>query len=106
MKSIAYAGAKSGRMTDKTADLGLQAIPANNVKGSALREIPLTLECRVVYRQKMDPRDLSEKFLQLCYQRDLARSHPRANKDPHIAYYGEIVASYILKSEGLAGCAY
>ena len=57
------------------------------------------LECRVVYKQLQDkdaiPQEIQEKF----YPQDVDGSFPMCNRDFHIAYYGEIVAAYIIKPD-------
>lgn len=42
-----YCGVKSGRDTDKIADLHLTALPAEKVKAPLIGESPVNLECRV-----------------------------------------------------------
>jgi hypothetical protein len=58
-------------------------------------EGPLTLECRVVFRQKQELELIDKKFADF-YPQDVGSEACGANKDAHIAYYGEIVNAYIL----------
>lgn len=94
---LGYCGSHSGRDGDKIAALGLHLEPANKISVPGIRELPLTLECRVLYRQKQVlaemPQDIRERF----YPQEVPGSAPRANQDVHIAYYGEIVDAYLLR---------
>lgn len=42
-----YCGVKSGRNTDKFSDLGLTALPADQVGAPLIAESPVNIECRV-----------------------------------------------------------
>ncbi len=90
-------GAKSGRDTDKVKELGLTLIDGDMVSAPAVKEFPLTLECKVLYRQPQDfnllPKDFSDKF----YPQDVDSTAPLCNKDNHIAYYGQILKAYIVE---------
>lgn len=94
---IAICGGKSGRNTDKLTEAGLTLVEPECITVPAIRELPLTLECRVVYRQKQDLSALDPKFLPRCYPADVDGSHVGANRDAHIAYYGEILSAYLLQ---------
>ena len=87
-KILSYCGKTSGRDTDKIADLGLHLVEPSVISVPGIRELPLTLECRVLYRQSQEassiPADLREKFY--------ADNVPG---DYHDAFYAEIVAAYI-----------
>lgn len=87
-KILAYCGKTSGRDTDKVADLDLHLVEPSVISVPGIRELPLTLECRVLYRQSQEPSaipaDLREKF----YTDNLPG-------DYHDAFYAEIVAAYI-----------
>lgn len=98
MKILAYAGAKSGRDVDKIAALNMTPLPGFAVSAPAFIEFPLTLECAVIYRQKLSLPDIPAAIREKMYPQDVDSFHPLANKDTHIAYYGEIVASYILRA--------
>lgn len=87
-------GWKSGRDMDKIAEAGLTLVPGQEVSVPGIKEYPLTLECKVVFRQRQDLDLIAEKFMN-SYPQDVPGTYPMANKDPHIAYYGEIVNAYI-----------
>lgn len=63
----------------------------------AIKEFPLTLECKVVYKQMQDKSEIPENYLTSFYLEDVDSSFHGANKDIHIAYYGEMVNAYIVK---------
>ena len=89
-KILTYCGTKSGRDCDKIKDLDLELVEGEKVNAPAIKQLPLTLECKVVYKQFHDKDaflpSLKEKF------------YPSGKEsDFHTAYYGEIVSSYIIK---------
>ena len=81
-------GTRSGRELDKLAELGLTTVEGETVSVPAIRELPLTLECRVVSRLPQEARNLTQPHFGAHYPDPI---------DPHIAYYGEITAAYILE---------
>ena len=89
-------GWQSGHNIDKVKEAGLtlEDPQANGVSG--VKEYPLTLECRVLYSQCQDPTRLPESIYKKSYPQDVDGSYPMANRDPHTAYIGEIVAAYII----------
>ena len=48
-------GTKSGRDMDKIAELNLHLEEGKVVDVPGIRELPLTLECKVIYKQDQDP---------------------------------------------------
>lgn len=90
---LGYCGTKSGRDADKIADLSLTLVDSDNVQVPGIRELPLTLECKVIYKQKQDLAQLPESITD--------RFYPVVNEDGfrdyHIAYYGEIVNAYLIE---------
>ncbi len=96
-KIIGVTGTKSGYNTDKIAELGLTLVDGIEVNAPAIKELPLTLECKIVYKQLQDKEAVSEENRKDHYPSDVDSSHHAANKDYHIAYYGEIVKAYIIE---------
>ncbi len=94
---IGVTGTKSGYSVDKIKELGLKLVDGQNISVPAIKELPLTLECKVIYKQLQDKdfvlKENSEKF----HPQDVDSSFHGANKDYHIAYYGEIVNAYIIE---------
>lgn len=93
-KILGVCGTKSGREVDKVKELGLTLEAPQSITVPAIKELPLTLECRVVYKQKQDEREITEEFKNKFYPQDVESSFHGANKDFHTAYYGEIVSAY------------
>ncbi|BBB90351.1 MAG TPA: flavin reductase family protein [Methylomusa anaerophila] len=86
-EALAFCGANSGRDMDKLAAAKLSVKPGQ-AQGTPIIDIPgLQLECKVVYRQTMDPAALNADYN--------AKMYPGG--DYHTLYYGEIVAAYITK---------
>ncbi len=95
-KILGFCGTKSGRDLDKIKELGLSLVEPESISVPGIRELPLTLECKVLYRQPQDLSSIPEDILQRYYPQDVDGSHPGSNRDYHIAYYGEIVNAYLI----------
>ena len=90
-KVIGFCGTKSGRDVNKIQELGLHLEEAELISVPGIRELPLTLECKVVYRNEQLWYNLPQAILDRYYpEKDGIRDH-------HIAYYGEIVSAYIIE---------
>ena len=90
---FAMAGRQSGRNVDKVAELGLTLVDAEVVGTPAVLECPITLECKVVYKQLLDgplPDDVAARF----YPADVTDIDAGGNCYRHVMYVGEIVAAY------------
>ena len=89
---LGICGSRSGRDTDKIKQLDLTLEEPLTVGVPAVRQLPLTLECKVIYRQAQDPKAIDPQ----CNERYYAKGTPNEG-DYHIAYYGEITAAYIVE---------
>lgn len=98
-KALGICGSTTGRDFDKIAKAGLTLVAPEKVSSPAIKELPLTLECRVVYSQVMDPGALAPEYRDACYPQDVDGSYPMANKDFHTLYHGEILAAYLIENE-------
>lgn len=87
---LAVCGTKSGREMDKFRELGLTAVPGQTVSVPGILELPLTLECKVLYKQDQDP-DAIDKA---CFDRYYGKGTHNEG-DYHTVYYGEITKAYI-----------
>ena len=91
-KILSYCGTKSGRNTDKIRDLGLTMVESDVISVPGIRELPLTLECKVIYKQQQDlsciPQSIIDRFYPVI--------DGSGFRDYHIAYYGEIVNAYLI----------
>ena len=96
-KILGICGTKSGHTMDKIKELNLTLETPDKISVPAIKELPLTLECRLVYKQKQDAHEITEENKKTFYPQDVDSSFHGANKDFHTAYYGEIVSAYIIE---------
>ncbi len=86
-KILAFCGTKSGRDLDKISELGLHLEPSEIISVPGIRELPLTLECKVFYVEEQDPSKMPADIVNTYYP---AGGH-------HAALYGQIVNAYIIE---------
>ena len=91
---LAVCGTKSGRDMDKIKELGLTLVPGDTVSVPAIAQLPLTLECKVIYSQDQDLSRLNKADRDYCY-----RPGTVDETNFHTAYYGEITAAYICEED-------
>lgn len=76
---------------DKIKELGLHLEEPMHISVPGIKELPLTLECKVVYRNPQPvasiPQQIQDRYYPL---KDGVQDH-------HYAYYGEIVGAYIIQ---------
>ncbi|MFL0266592.1 flavin reductase family protein [Candidatus Clostridium radicumherbarum] len=84
-KALGFYGSKSGRDINKYEECPLTLEPGKSVSTPVIGECELHYECKIVYKQKMDPHMLSEEIKNISYKDD----------DYHTIYYGEIVNCYV-----------
>lgn len=87
-RALGFCGSKSGRDANKVAELGLTLIEGEQVDAPAIAELPLTLECRIIYRRDQDTALMPDELRQGVYGNAPVY---------HTAYYGEVVDAYIVK---------
>jgi flavin reductase (DIM6/NTAB) family NADH-FMN oxidoreductase RutF len=90
---IRYCGTKSGRDVDKFLAMGLHAEDPEVISVPGIKELPLTLECKVVYKQQQYPECMTDPEPPTHYPENSQDIHA----DYHTAYYGQIVAAYIIE---------
>ena len=95
----AVCGSKSGRDMDKLAVCGLHPVPGEQVSVPALREFPITAECKIIYRQQEDLSLLPEEIRSRFYPHSRDSERSDNSKDPHVTYYGQILSAYVLEPE-------
>ena len=83
-KALGICGTKSGRDMDKISAAELTLLPGKAVSVPVIKGCGLHFECKIVYKQTMEPNLLDETNNKSWY----------ANGDYHTLYYGEIVAAY------------
>ena len=84
---LGICGTRSGRDMDKFRELNLNREPGETVSGPGIRELPLTLECKVIYQQDQAPEAICPEAMTRYYKEG----------DFHTAYYGQVTAAYIIK---------
>ena len=92
-KILGYCGTKSGRDTDKIRDLNLTLEAGENVSVPGIKEWPLTLECKVIFKHEQDESILPKEI----YDRYYPATEANPSGDYHTAYYGQIVGAYIIE---------
>ena len=92
-KILSYCGTKSGRDTDKIADLGLTLEEGETISVPGIKELPLTLECKVIYQQDQNPAAIGEDVQKRYYPPFFSDGRG----DYHTAYYGQILDAYIIE---------
>ena len=90
---IKVTGTTSGRDTDKFQVLGLTTEEPEKVSVPGICQLPLTLECKVLYKQQQYPEYVMDEELLKHY----SKTPVSIQDDYHTAYYGEIVSAYIIR---------
>jgi flavin reductase (DIM6/NTAB) family NADH-FMN oxidoreductase RutF len=91
-QALGFCGSKSGRDVDKFKELDLHLEEADVISVPGIKEFPITLECRVVYKQDQDLSVLEEDKCRRYYASGTAN-----DGDYHTAYYGEVLSAYIIE---------
>ncbi|SKC83682.1 flavin reductase family protein [Maledivibacter halophilus] len=84
-KELSICGTKSKREIDKFKECNLTPKKGKVVDTPIIDQCDLHYECKIVYKQAMEPGNLDKKIKEAKY----------SDSDFHVLYYGEIVASYI-----------
>jgi len=88
-KILGFCGSKSGRDVDKIKALGLTLEAPETISVPGIRQLPLTLECKVIYTQEQP----------LCAIGSDIQSRYYTQGDPHTVYYGQILNAYIIEDK-------
>lgn len=88
---LGFCGTKSGRDVNKIEALNLHLEESDVISVPGIKELPLTLECKVIYKQKQDLSAIPEDILARYYPED-----ETGFRDYHYAYYGQIVNAYLI----------
>lgn len=89
---LGYCGTKSGRDVNKIQDLGLTLVDSDHISVPGIKELPITIECKVIYKLKQEVSAIPEGIQSRYYPVDA-----QGNQDFHYAYYGEIVGAYMIE---------
>lgn len=76
-------GTRSGRDHDKFAETGITAEAAQRVAAPAFTQASLMLECRIVYRSRLQPEGFMAEWIAPHYQNDY-----------HYLYWGEVAGIF------------
>ena len=95
-KILSLCGTQSGRDIDKIVEAGLTLEESEVISVPGIKELPLTLECKVLYRKKQDLSILPQSVLDRYYPRDPSCPYAGFDRDYHYAYYAEIVNAYLI----------
>ncbi len=82
-------GTRSGRDLDKIREAGLTPVEPETISVPGLLECPLTLECKVIYREEQSLSRLPQEIQRRFYS---------VEPFDHISYYGQILAAYLLEA--------
>lgn len=94
-KIIGVCGSQSGRDLDKLAKVGAHIVDADEIRPPAIKELPLTIECRVVLSVEQPVNYIPQKFRN--FYPEIPSMSDEKIFDPHVAYFGEILKSYIIE---------
>ncbi|QGU00130.1 hypothetical protein SYNTR_1536 [Candidatus Syntrophocurvum alkaliphilum] len=83
-KDLAIAGKKSGRDINKFKECNITAQDSKTINSPIVDECDLFFECKVVYKQAMEPGTLDKSIREKFY----------ATHNYHVLYYGEILDCY------------
>ena len=73
---------------DKISEAGLTLEEPEVITVPGLKDFPLTLECRVIYKEEQDVSKLPEEIRKQFYS---------VETSDHTSFYGEIVAAYVIE---------
>lgn len=88
-KELTFCGTKSGRNYDKIKECNLALIPGRSLSTPILEDCDLHYECKVIYKQAMEPGLVPIEIKDRFYKDD----------NFHMIYYGEIIDSYLIKGD-------
>jgi len=96
-KILSFCGTKSGAEIDKVSELGLTLVPGTDINAPGIKELPLTLECKIIYSQLQDKTRIPPNIKAANYPQDVPGSYPGSNRDYHTMFFGEIVGAYMVE---------
>jgi flavin reductase (DIM6/NTAB) family NADH-FMN oxidoreductase RutF len=96
-KILGFCGTKSGADVNKVSELGLTLVPGTDISTPGIKELPLTLECKVIYKQLQEKNEIPADINTDNYPQDVPSSDCGSNRDYHTMFFGEIVGAYIVE---------
>ncbi|MBR6013585.1 MAG: flavin reductase family protein [Selenomonadaceae bacterium] len=94
-KIVGICGSQSGRDLDKLAKVGAHIVDADEIRPPAIKELPLTIECREVFKMEQSVKSISSRFKK--FYPETLNDEGEKVFDNHVAYYGEILKAYIIE---------
>lgn len=94
---LALCGTKSGRDVNKFQTLDLHQEAPEVISAPGIKELPLTLECKVLYRQKQDAAAMPQEVVDRYYPQCEVGTPADDMRDLHTTYIAEIVSAYIIE---------
>ncbi|MBR2674664.1 MAG: flavin reductase family protein [Mogibacterium sp.] len=94
-KIIAVCGTESGRDVDKIEKCGLSLTEPQEIGVPGIKELPLTLECRVLYRQLQDAAAIPQDIMDVFYPKTEGNPDISGEVDAHYMLVAEILSAYI-----------
>lgn len=91
-KILGVCGTASGRDINKIEHLGLTLEEPEIISVPGIKELPLTLECKVIYKQDQVLSAINDENRLHYYE-----PGTKNEQDFHTAYYGQVVAAYIIE---------
>ena len=71
IKAISYCGSKTGKDINKFQDCNLTVVEGVEVKSPAIKEIPITLECKMIYSQEQNINNIPVEFKKAFYPQNV-----------------------------------
>lgn len=90
---LRFCGRNSGRNVNKFQEKQLTTVESDVVAAPGIAQLPLTLECKVIYSQLQDFGGIPQSVVDRYYPPFGEAQRP----DIHTAFYGEIVNSYLIE---------
>jgi len=81
-KVFSISGTKSGRDIDKIKEANLTLVNSEIVSSPAIKELPITLECKVLYKQKQVLENLPDDIVKRENMREYLYTLLKLHKDP------------------------
>lgn len=81
----------SGRDTDKVQEAGLTLVEKEGFSVPGIRELPITLQCRVSYTQDQDLSTMSDALVERWYPESAQ------GRNPHTTVFAQIVGAYVIE---------
>lgn len=96
-KIIGKAGSLTGWKTDKIQELSLTLEEPEVISVPGIKEFPLTLECKVLYKKDQPIEEIGVDNRDGIYPPEISDQYASRNNYPHTEYIAQIVDAYIIE---------